>query len=117
MTEAGERLIRAAKQAREGAHSCACIGPQNGEPLCPCRMRGVTIKDGRYVRIEDLGPAPSPEERLRRRQIWDQFNTSHWSKDEPAQKCLHEELDESDPSMRGKPRMLSCNCPKCSPRC
>lgn len=21
--------------------SCACMGPQNGEPLCPCRMRAV----------------------------------------------------------------------------
>lgn len=38
--------------------TCGCIGPQNGEPLCPCQMRGVQIKDGRYVRIQDLGPAP-----------------------------------------------------------
>jgi hypothetical protein len=37
-------------------HACNCIGPQNGEPLCPCQMRGVTIKDGRYQRVEDLGP-------------------------------------------------------------
>lgn len=41
------------------AHSCGCIGPQNGQPLCPCAMRGVQIIDGRYVRIEGLGPAPS----------------------------------------------------------
>ena len=40
-------------------HSCNCIGPQNGQPLCPCAMRGVQIIDGRYVRVEDLGPAPS----------------------------------------------------------
>lgn len=36
---------------------CFCIGPQNGDPLCPCRMHGVTIRDGRYVEIIDHGPA------------------------------------------------------------
>lgn len=40
------------------APGCGCIGPQNGQPLCPCQMRGVTIQNGRYVRIQDLGPAP-----------------------------------------------------------
>lgn len=38
---------------------CNCIGPQNGQPLCPCQMAGVVIKNGRYVMPErDLGPAP-----------------------------------------------------------
>lgn len=23
------------------ASACACLGPQNGEPLCPCRMRAA----------------------------------------------------------------------------
>lgn len=36
--------------------ACYCIGPQNGQPLCPCRMRGVEIKDGRYVKTIDYGP-------------------------------------------------------------
>jgi len=37
---------------------CGCVGPQNGQPLCPCAMRGVIVKGGRYVRPEqDLGPA------------------------------------------------------------
>lgn len=40
-------------------HACNCIGPQNGQPLCPCAMRGVQIINGRYVRVEDLGPAPA----------------------------------------------------------
>lgn len=31
------------------------MGPQNGDPLCPCAMRNVRIVDGRYV--QDLGPA------------------------------------------------------------
>jgi hypothetical protein len=36
---------------------CACMGPQNGEPLCPCAMRSVQVKDGRWVMPErDLGP-------------------------------------------------------------
>lgn len=38
--------------------ACACIGPQNGQPLCPCAMRGVIVRDGRYIVPErDLGPA------------------------------------------------------------
>lgn len=40
---------------REGA--CFCVGPQNGEPLCPCQMRSVTVENGRYIRKQDLGPA------------------------------------------------------------
>lgn len=40
------------------AHACNCIGPQNGLPRCPCAMRGVVVKNGRYVQVEvDLGPA------------------------------------------------------------
>lgn len=42
-------------------HSCNCIGPQPGQPLCPCAMQGVTIEDGRYVHRRDLGPAPGGE--------------------------------------------------------
>lgn len=41
---------------------CNCVGPQNGQPACPCAMRSVRIIKGRYVRIQDLGPAPDPEE-------------------------------------------------------
>lgn len=35
---------------------CGCIGPQNGEPLCPCRMRGLRQVDGRWVETIDHGP-------------------------------------------------------------
>lgn len=38
--------------------ACNCVGPQNGEPLCPCRMSSVKVQDGRYVEVRDLGPAP-----------------------------------------------------------
>ena len=37
-------------------HLCNCIGPQNGQPLCPCRMRGVKVENGRYVQHIDHGP-------------------------------------------------------------
>lgn len=40
------------------SYSCGCIGPQNGEPLCPCQMRGVKIQNGRYVKTIDYGPIP-----------------------------------------------------------
>lgn len=43
--------------ARDQARACFCVGPQNGEPLCPCRMRGVQVRDGRYVETIDHGPA------------------------------------------------------------
>jgi hypothetical protein len=34
---------------------CACLGPQNGEPLCPCQMRAARRHDvGRVV----FNPAP-----------------------------------------------------------
>lgn len=38
-------------------HSCNCIGPQRGEPRCPCQMRGIIERDGRWIVPEqDLGP-------------------------------------------------------------
>lgn len=39
--------------------ACYCVGPQNGEPLCPCQMRARNVKlvNGRWVEPEkDLGP-------------------------------------------------------------
>lgn len=41
---------------RNDVHACNCIGPQNGQPVCPCQMRGVTVENGRYVQKRDLGP-------------------------------------------------------------
>lgn len=29
----------------EKARACFCIGPQNGEPYCPCRMRQEDYKE------------------------------------------------------------------------
>lgn len=46
--------------------TCNCVGQQRGQPLCPCRMRGVTIVNGRYVKITDLGAAPESEQLAKR---------------------------------------------------
>jgi hypothetical protein len=42
-------------KVREKIEACFCVGPQNGDPLCPCRMRRVKVKDGRYVEEIDHG--------------------------------------------------------------
>lgn len=49
-------------QQRAEAQPCGCIGPQNGDPVCPCQMRSVRIVDGRYVRTIDLGPVPASKQ-------------------------------------------------------
>lgn len=36
------------------ATMCACMGPQNGEPLCPCQMRAARAHIGSYT-----PPAPT----------------------------------------------------------
>ena len=54
-TQRGEWM---AKNMPRPMEACACMGPQNGQPLCPCAMRGVIVRDGRYIVPErDLGPA------------------------------------------------------------
>lgn len=36
-------------------------------------------------------------------------------KEKECVRCLHEDMDRRNPDMKGKPRMLSCPCPRCSP--
>ena len=48
--------------ADTSARMCFCVGPQNGEPVCPCRMSRLTIRNGRYVEVIDHGPAPARED-------------------------------------------------------
>ena len=37
--------------------SCGCVGPRPGEPLCPCKMRGLIKRKGRWIQPErDRGP-------------------------------------------------------------
>lgn len=48
--------LKAHIRAEERMRPCFCRGPQNGEPLCPCQMRDVEVRDGRYVTVIDHGP-------------------------------------------------------------
>jgi len=41
--------------------ACHCVGPQDGNPVCPCRMPALRIQHGRYVEIIDHGPAPAED--------------------------------------------------------
>lgn len=44
-----------------GSHACNCVGPQNGQPRCPCLMAGLVQRDGRWIEPErDLGPVNTP---------------------------------------------------------
>lgn len=65
--------------------SCHCRGPQGGDPCCPCEMRHVQIVLGRYVKIVDLGPAPSEEERKKRKELspWVQSVMSELKSENP----------------------------------
>jgi len=56
--EAASQLLANQQVGKLEFHSCNCVGPRNGEPLCRCRMRNVKIVDGRYVEVLDHGPAP-----------------------------------------------------------
>lgn len=55
--QAGLNEALAYAKADNKTYSCGCIGPQNGDPLCPCMMRSVTVENGRYVQKIDHGPA------------------------------------------------------------
>jgi len=54
--EINEWASQIAKDWFTNPHPCFCVGRQNGEPVCPCRMRHVKIVGGRYVYTQDLGP-------------------------------------------------------------
>jgi hypothetical protein len=48
--------LRERVERSQETRSCLCVGPQDGQPLCPCRMRSVKVVDGRYVETIDHGP-------------------------------------------------------------
>lgn len=39
------------------ARACNCVGPRPGDPVCPCRMSALTVRNGRWVEVIDHGPA------------------------------------------------------------
>lgn len=32
---------------------CGCMGPMDGQPVCPCRMAWVEVVDGKYYQIQE----------------------------------------------------------------
>ena len=66
LPEAQDRWMQSPVPDFESMQICNCIGPQNGEPLCPCRMRNVTIKNGRYIEVIDHGLAPTDTQKAPR---------------------------------------------------
>jgi len=36
--------------------ACGCQGPRDNEPVCPCAMIGMSMFEGRWIRIIDYGP-------------------------------------------------------------
>lgn len=50
-----------AVSSRPGAMACACVGPQNGEPYCPCMMRGragAVVEIPRHYMQPYVAPKP-----------------------------------------------------------
>ncbi len=43
-----------AGNARNEMIACGCVGPQNGDPVCPCQMRNVTIVNGKRAIVRFL---------------------------------------------------------------
>lgn len=42
-------------------NACNCIGPQNGQPRCPCMMDTLIQRGGRWIEPErDIGPVRPP---------------------------------------------------------
>lgn len=35
-------------------HACCCVGPRDGDPVCPCRMAYVQIVNGKYYEISEI---------------------------------------------------------------
>lgn len=102
-------------------HSCHCVGPQNGEPACPCMMKNLKKVNGRWIETIDHGPVDS---NIFEDYRWGDKEQDHgtWlptdmTRTAPNVPCLHEALDRLNPSMKGQPRGLSCPCPKCSAWC
>lgn len=69
-------------QAPAESRACFCIGPQNGEPLCPCMMDQVEIRNNRYILVQDLGPVPPHKKKKRCSQPLENSSKTpiNWSK-------------------------------------
>lgn len=54
-------MIRSWAVSETATRSCNCVGPQPGFPKCPCMMRGLIQRNGRWIEPKkDLGPVSRP---------------------------------------------------------
>ncbi len=56
MTDSEDYRIREAirifqERPKQPTFACACLGPSNGAPECPCRMASIVQVDGVYYQI------------------------------------------------------------------
>lgn len=60
---------------------CACMGPQQGQPYCPCQMQALGLSDGKeYVwSEEDKARLKKALETLRDREIQPTEDTGYLS--------------------------------------
>jgi hypothetical protein len=92
-------------------NGCFCVGPQEGEPLCPCRMR----EEKRDLKASESEWKRRYEELLERNKEIGLY--------ENASGCLHNNCSDCNGTGQRKDglghciHMISCPCPKCSPRC
>lgn len=80
--ETAKVIYRNGSKGLVRSRQCFCIGPQNGQPVCPCRMRDVQIQSGRYVEVVDRGPAP--------------LNSTHGLTDDPMDQAKSHRLRMDD---------------------
>jgi hypothetical protein len=93
---------------------CNCIGPQNGQPLCPCKMSRVIERNGRYIIPEqDLGPVVKQVPSTISDGVYRQVNPEN-------EVCMHSKCESCHGTGRrsdgtGCIHMISCPCSKCNP--
>jgi hypothetical protein len=55
------------------SRACGCMGPQNGQPRCPCMMQNLRQINGCWVEVIDHGPVRGTAEAgeaFRRQVVW-----------------------------------------------
>jgi hypothetical protein len=60
-----ESTLKLRDQPRHEAHACNCIGPQNGAPVCPCRMPAYQELQAGKRALEILAKIHKPRIRVK----------------------------------------------------
>jgi hypothetical protein len=53
MGDSHEALKRFMSRPRPIPHACCCLGPRDGDPVCPCAMAYVEQVNGVYYQISE----------------------------------------------------------------